>query len=100
LHRLEAAGADYVIVGCIALLQHVPGRNTSVLDLIVSLTTLQKIPEFVVNEETSLFATGRFHDLRVDILKIEHAFFAMIRRLYSRSMPYDVGSLPTIAIDG
>src|ERR1041384_3875010 len=59
---------DYVLVGGIALLQYVEGRNTEDIDLIMAVSALEKLPELQVETRDSDFARGRFHDLKVDVL--------------------------------
>lgn len=51
----------YVLVGGIALLQYVQGRNTEDIDLILNVTALQKLPEITIQAKTST--------LRVAIIK-------------------------------
>ena len=46
LSLLTSREVPFVIVGAIALLQHVKGRNTDHIDLIVSSPQLESIPEF------------------------------------------------------
>ena len=44
--------ARYLLVGGLAMLTYVNGRNTKDVDLLMSGTTLQQIPELVVVEES------------------------------------------------
>ena len=43
---LETRQIDYVLAGGVALLYYVEGRNTEDLDLIMALSSLEKLPEF------------------------------------------------------
>ena len=45
---LESRKADYVLVGGIALLTYVEGRNTQDIDLIMALPSLTKLPEIKI----------------------------------------------------
>lgn len=56
------------LVGGIALLQYVEGRNTDDIDLIMTLSSLERIPELVVESCDADFARGNFGDLSVDVL--------------------------------
>ena len=100
LALLAGREVPFVVVGGIALLQHVQGRNTEDLDLIISAPRLKSIPELEISERTEMFAYGRFRDLRVDILFAEHPIFHLVAEQFTVLMDYQVGSLPTATIDG
>ena len=48
---LEERQVDYALVGGIAMLVYVEGRNTQDIDLIVAKKDLEKLPEIVISEE-------------------------------------------------
>ena len=100
LGLLNSRNIPFVVVGGIALLQHVQGRNTEDIDLIISAPRLADIPELLIQEKTDMFAYGHFHDLRVNILLAEYPLFQHIARSYSKEMDYQVGRLPTATVDG
>ena len=100
LALLESRQIPFVVVGGIALLQHVRGRNTEDIDLIVSAPRLDDIPELIIRERGDMFACGHFHGLRVDVLFGEHPVFAHIAKRFTVLMDYQVGQLPTATIDG
>ncbi len=74
LALLESRQIPFVVVGGIALLQHVQGRNTEDIDLIISAPLLDNIPELSIRERTAIFAYGRYDSLRVNISFAEHRF--------------------------
>lgn len=101
LALLERRQIPFVVVGGIALLQHVRGRNTEDIDLIISAPRLAEIPELIVQERTEMFAYGRFRDeLRADILFAEHPVFDLVARTFTVPMDYQIGRLPTATVDG
>src|SRR6185295_20028782 len=51
---------DYVLVGGIALLQYVQGRNTEDIDLIMAVAALERLPELHVETRDADFARGKF----------------------------------------
>jgi len=57
---------DYLLVGGVAMLQYVQGRNTEDIDLIVSLSSLQALPEITITSQDNKFARGTFKTLQVD----------------------------------
>lgn len=80
LDALANARVDFAIVGGIALLAYVEGRNTKDIDLIVALAELQKIPDLQIVYQDRDFARADFRGLQIDILKTENEFFDLIRR--------------------
>ncbi len=80
---LEEKKIDYVLVGGIAMLQYVEGRNTKDLDLILDAESLQMIPEVTITGQDRDFVRARFGDLQVDILRSQHPLFAKVRKDYS-----------------
>ena len=97
---MQQRRVPFVVVGGIALLQHVPGRNTEDLDIILAAPRLSQIPELEVAERNDMFAKASFHGLRVDLLFCEHPFFERIDRDFSAELPYSVGLLRTATVEG
>src|SRR5436309_1565642 len=64
---LDERGVDYLLVGGVALLQYVEGRNTEDLDLIVALPALTAVPEIRVESRDGEFVRGHFDGLQVDL---------------------------------
>jgi hypothetical protein len=80
LHDREV---DYLLAGGIAMLRYVDGRNTEVLDLIMAVSDLAKIPELEVGSEDANFARCRFGQLRVDLLLTRNPLFKKVKRRYA-----------------
>lgn len=51
---------DYLLVGGVAMLQYVQGRNTEDIDLIISVSSLQALPEIAITSQENDFARGTF----------------------------------------
>jgi endonuclease V-like protein UPF0215 family len=62
---LEARQVDYVLVGGIALLAYLQGRNTSDIDLIMAASSLKKIPEIEIETKEVYFGRGTYEGLQV-----------------------------------
>ncbi len=65
---LHARQIRYLLVGGVAMLTYVDGRNTKDVDLVLSLDSLNRLPEILVSDRNRDFARGMFRNLRVDIL--------------------------------
>jgi hypothetical protein len=80
---LDERKTDYVLVGGVALLTYVEGRNTQDIDLIMTLPALAKIPEIKISSQDMYFARGQFGDLKIDILLTQNPLFDTVARHYS-----------------
>jgi hypothetical protein len=100
LHLLKERNVQFVVVGGIALLQHVRGRNTEDIDLIIASSDLDLIPQLQIKDLTDMFACGDYSGLRVNVLLAEHPLFSSVARHMSGLMDYKMGKLPTATVDG
>src|SRR5512133_3137825 len=80
---LDERKADYVLVGGIALLTYVEGRNTQDIDLIMALPSLARIPEIKIISQDMYFARGQFGDLQIDILFTKNPLFDHVAKKHS-----------------
>lgn len=53
---LQQRKTKYVLVGGIALLQYIQGRNTEDIDLILNMTALRRLPEITITSQGMYFA--------------------------------------------
>lgn len=91
---------EYVLVGGIALLHYVEGRNTEDIDLIMALPALRQLPEFDVQSQDMFFARGSFGDLQIDILLTQNRLFDLVRRSYSEVAPFLDQPVPIATVEG
>src|SRR5687768_1810032 len=85
---LDSRKADYVLVGGIALLTYVEGRNTQDIDLIMGLPSLAKLPEINIESQDMYFARGKFGELQIDILLRKNSLFAKVERDYTTTKQF------------
>ena len=97
--RLDARGVDYVLVGGVAMLQYVDGRNTQDLDLIVALDELAAVPGV---EETGdpNSARATFGGLQIDVLRAGHALFDEVRRKHSTERAFAERRIRCATVEG
>jgi hypothetical protein len=76
---LDQRQIDYVLVGGIALLSYIEGRNTQDIDFILSKRQLEALPEIIIAEQNKDFARGTFESLQVDILLTQNKLFELVR---------------------
>ena len=77
---LRKRETPYLLVGGIAMLRYIEGRNTEDIDLLMSLPSLLQLPEIIIEEQNEYFIRGRFHSVRVDVLLTANALFAEVQR--------------------
>lgn len=80
---LDSRKTEYVLVGGVALLTYVEGRNTQDIDLIMALPSLKKIPEIKITSQDMYFARGQFGELQIDILLTRNPLFDKVAKKYS-----------------
>jgi hypothetical protein len=91
---------DYVLVGGIALLQYVEGRNTEDIDLIMALASLKKLPEIQVTNQDVNFARGMFENLQIDLLLTRNPLFAKVQREHTTPQTFVEQTIPTATVEG
>jgi len=97
---LESRKVDYVLVGGIALLTYVEGRNTQDIDLIMALPSLSKLPEIKIESEDMYFARGKFGELQIDILLKKNPLFAKVERDYTTTKQFMDRELRCATVEG
>ena len=97
---LQERQIDYVLVGGIALLQYVEGRNTEDIDLIMAVSGLERLPELQLETRDIDFARCRFGDLRVDVLLTSNPLFDEVRRRYTTSKRFVEQEIPCATVEG
>ena len=91
---------EYVLVGGIALLQYVEGRNTEDIDLIMAVSALEQLPELQVESRDADFARGKFRDLKVDLLLTSNPLFDEVRQQYTVVQHFVEQDIPCATVEG
>jgi hypothetical protein len=92
---------DYLLVGGIALLQYVEGRNTEDIDLILAPSSLAKLPEIdLFEQEDSSFARGLFEGLQIDLLLTSNPLFEIVTKQYATVRPFVEREIPCATVEG
>ncbi len=92
---------DYLLVGGIALLQYVEGRNTEVIDLILSAASLGKLPEIGrTGQVDESFARGIFEGLQIDLLLTSNPLFEIVAQRYATTRHFVEREIPCATVEG
>lgn len=101
LNLLEEKQVDFAIVGGIAYLAYIQDRNTKDLDILLSVTELEKIIDDVeiINQDAN-FANAIFEGMRVDFLKTSNAIFEYVKEYETTNYDFEEGLYPIATITG
>nr|WP_290665810.1 hypothetical protein [Ardenticatena sp.] len=85
---LETRKIDYVLVGGIALLYYVEGRNTQDLDLVLAVKDLERLPEVEIIERDVYFARGLFEGVQVDFWLNTNPLFRRVQKEFASRVQF------------
>jgi hypothetical protein len=97
---LEQRKIDYVLVGGIALLHYVEGRNTQDLDLLMSLSSVEKLPELEISSQDMYFVRANYGELDIDVLLTKNPLFKKVHSKYSKQQRFLDRNIPIATVDG
>lgn len=97
---LQQREIDYALVGEVALLSYIEGRNTQNIGLIVASSSLERVPEITVNSQDMYFARGEFEGLQIDLLLTDNPLFAKVRQEYTTERDFVEQVIPTATVEG
>lgn len=97
---LEQRKIDYVLVGGIALLHYVEGRNTQDLDLLMSLSSVEKLPELKISSQDMYFVRANYGELDIDVLLTKNPLFKKVHSKYSNAQRFLDRNIPIATVDG
>ncbi|GAC1584786.1 MAG: hypothetical protein NVS3B20_14580 [Polyangiales bacterium] len=98
-HELLAARVDYLLVGGVAMLCHIAGRNTQDIDLIVSPNDLAKM-EWQASVRDADFGRAQYRGLQVDLLLTSNPLFAFVREHERTAVQFDGLTIPCATREG
>lgn len=97
---LEERKIDYVIVGGIAILYYVEGRNTQDLDLLMAVSSLGKLPELQITRQDMYFARANYGELQIDLLLTQNPLFKKVHKEYSKVQKFLDRNMPLATVEG
>lgn len=91
---------NYLLVGGIAMLRYVEGRNTEDIDLLMSLPSVRSLPEITIEEQSEFFVRGWFRSVRVDVLLTANKLFAEVQADFGTTHRFAEIEIPTATAEG
>jgi hypothetical protein len=79
---------DYLLVGGVALLSYIKGRNTQDIGLILAKLDLNRLPEISLTDENQDFARGMFQDLQIDLRLTQNGLFNQVKQNYATARQF------------
>jgi hypothetical protein len=97
---LEKCEVNYLLVGGVALLSYIEGRNTQDIDLILSRQDLQVLPELQILDENNDFIRGNFKDLQIDILLTQNNLFKTVLLQFLTERKFGERVIRCVTVEG
>ena len=97
---LEQRNIDYVLVGGIAILHYIEGRNTQDLDVLMAVSSLEKLPELKVASQDMYFVRASYNELQIDILLTQNPLFKKVHSQYSKIEKFLDRNIPLATVEG
>jgi len=97
---LTARNVEYVLVGGVALLKYVEGRNTQDIDLVVSPASLRDLPEIEIASQDQDFARGKYKSIQVDLLLTGNPVFKLVLDRYVTVQYFGEFSVACVTAEG
>ena len=91
---------DYLLVGGLAMLTYVKGRNTKDVDLLMSVAALEKLPELKIEDRKDFFARGKFKSIQVDLLLTVNPLFKIVAEKFTTTHQFEELKVPAATVEG
>jgi hypothetical protein len=92
--------ARYLLVGGLALLTYVNGRNTKDVNLLMSVATLEQIPEVALEDKNDFFARAKFRSVQVDLLLTQNPLFKIVSEKFATKHRFAELEIPAVTVEG
>jgi hypothetical protein len=97
---LEQRNIDYVLIGGVAILFYIEARNTQDLDLLMSGSSLDKLPELKISNRHAHFVRASYDQLEIDIWPTENPLFKEVHKDYSKVHKMLDRNIPLATVEG
>ncbi len=97
---LEERRIEYLLVGGMAMLTYVQGRNTKDVDLLLSVEAMRQIPELQLQDQNDFFARGQFRSVQVDLLLTTNPLFKTVQERFATTHRFAELKVPAATVEG
>jgi hypothetical protein len=95
---LQERQIEYVLVGGIAMLQYIEGRND--INIIITLESMQNLPEVAVISQDVDFVRAQFDTLQLDCFLTRNPLFNKVRKEYVTVQTFMEQTIPCATVEG
>ena len=97
---LRERNVPYLLVGGIAMLTYVQGRNTKDVDLLISSEAMRQLPEFTLLTRSDFFVRGQFRSVQVDLLLTINPLFRQVEERFATLHRFAELEVPAVTVEG
>lgn len=97
---LAERSIDYVLVGEVAILSYIEGRNTQDIDFILAKSALDDLPEILIIDENRDFARGNFENLQINSFLTHNKLFKLTRDRYATERQFGDRIIRCATVEG
>ncbi len=97
---LDRHRVQYLLVGGMAMLTYVQGRNTKDVDLLMSVAAMKQIPELEVLEQKDCFVRAHFRSVQVDLLLTSNPLFRIVEERFATRHHFAELEVPATTVEG
>ncbi len=97
---LSSRSIDYILVGGVAMLSYIEGRNTQDIDFILAKSALEALPEITITDENRDFLRGDFDGLQIDVLLTNNKLFKLVRDRYATERQFGNRTIRCATVEG
>jgi hypothetical protein len=97
---LSERSIDYILVGGVAMLSYIEGRNTQDIDFILAKSDLEILPEITITDDNRDFIRGDFDGLQIDVLLTNNKLFKLVRDRYATERLFGDRNIRCATVEG
>src|ERR1051326_6440401 len=97
---LEERKIKYLLVGGLAMLTYVQGRNTKDVHLLLSVAALEKLPQLKIQNRSEFFARAKFRSVQVNLLLTNNPLFKIVEERFATRHRFAELDVPAVTVEG
>jgi len=97
---LSDARVPYLLVGGVAMLTYVVGRNTKDVDLLMPVSAIEQMPELNILSRQDFFVRSRFRSVQVDLLLTSNPLFKSVAERFATKHRFAELEVPVATVEG
>lgn len=97
---LSDRSISYVLVGGVALLRYVEGRNTQDIDILLSPKEMKSFPELSIIQDDAPVVRAQFRSVPVDVLLTTDPVFKLVSKKYASIQRFEDAEVTCATVEG